>query len=41
MKGIADQKRAVFQGLTAGLNRINASDSDIEVLLISPRSKVK
>jgi hypothetical protein len=37
----ADQKGAVFQGLTAGLNRINSSDSDIEVLPISPRSKVK
>jgi len=41
LKGSADQKRAVFQDLTAGLNRIKSSDSDIEVLPISPRSKVK
>ncbi len=37
----ADQKLAVFQDLPAGLNGINSSDSDIEVLLIRPRSKVK
>lgn len=36
----ADQKLAVFQDLPAGLNRVNSSDSDIEVLLIGPRSKV-
>jgi len=35
----ADQELAVFQDLRAGLNRIHSSDSDIEVLLLSPRSK--